>query len=163
MTRTRIAAPSFTNAGEAQETAQQPHVDLNPGTKGQHDVELEPAITPRDLETAVFFEQPVTIYVHESPDDVDTLVLNVNGEDGIIPRGRPVTVKRKFVQHLLDMRKTAFSQPSRDAMNVERGNRLLPKTMLMYPFSVQNDPHPHGTAWLQNQLRRQNSIAAGLR
>jgi hypothetical protein len=163
MTRTRIAAPEFSAGADAMETAQQPEVDLNPGTKGQEYIDLEPAVSPRDMETAAFYEQPVTIFVHENHEDIGTLVLSYNGEDGIIPRGRAVTVKRKFVQQLLDMRETKFAQPGRDQMNVERGNRLLPKTTLMYPFSVQSDPHPHGGAWLQTELRKQHSVASRLR
>jgi len=163
MSRTRIAAPQFPDSATAAEVAQQPHVDLNPGTKGQESIDLAPAVSPRDIDTTAFYEQRLTIFVHEGADDNGTLVLNVNGEDGIIPRGRPVTVKRKFVQQLLDMRETKFTQPGRDAMNVERGNRLIPKTTLLYPFTVQHDPHPHGMAWLQNEQRKQSSVASGLR
>ena len=161
--RTRNVAPQFTHAADVAEVGQQPEVDLNPDTKGQPQVELAPPVSPRGMEVAKFFEEPVTIYVHEGGDDTGTLVLNVNGEDGIIPRGRSVTVKRKFVQQLLDMRETKFTQPGRDAMNVERGNRLIPKTVLLYPFTVERDPNPHGMAWLQNEQRKQASIAAGLR
>lgn len=163
MSRTRIAAPQFDDAATAHDVAQQPDVDLNPGTKGQASVDLAPAVGPKDIETAAFYEQRLTIFVHEKQDGDEVLVLNVNGEDGIIPTGRPVQVKRKFVQQLLDMRETKFTQPARDAMNVERGNRLVPKTVLLHPFTVQADPHPQGMAWLQNEQRKQTSVASGLR
>lgn len=163
MTRTRVAAPRFADAGAAQEVAQQPDVDLNPGTKGQASVDLSPPVPPKDLDVIAFMEEPVQIHLHENADDSGPLLLNVNGEDAVIPRGRDCVVKRKFVQQLLDMRETKFSQPPRDMFNVERGNRMIPKTMLLHPFNVTADNNPRGLAWLHNEQRRQASIVSGLR
>lgn len=164
MSRTRVAAPQFTNAHEAAETAQQPKVDLNPGTKGQEQVDLAPAHSPADIDLHAFMEQRLEVQVHEKPGlDIPGQLLNVNGEDCVIPFGRPVKIKRKFVQQLLDMRETTFTQPKRNPFQVEHGNALIPKTTLLYPFSVINDPHPHGYEWLRREQMRQTSIAAGLR
>lgn len=160
MTRTRIAAPQFTNAAEAHDVAQLPDVELTREGTRQEALDVAPAIGGRDVEAHAFMEQRVTILVHEDPTPgaIETLVLNVNGEDAVIPRGRSVDVKRKFVQQLLDMRETRFSQPARNPHNVEGGNRLIPKTALLYPFAVERDPNPNGLAWLQNEQRRAFSM-----
>ncbi len=163
MTRTRIAQPGYTNAEDAVDVNQQPDIDLNPDTKGQPTVELAPALTPRDIETAAFFEQELIVMVHQPADGQEILTLNYNGADAVVHLGRENRLKRKFVGQLASMRKTDFTQPNREAMNVERGNRLVPRTMMLYPFSVQRDPHPHGVEWLRRELGNQNSIAGGLR
>ena len=161
MTRTRVpvSAPrGFTDVGDV---GQMPDVDMTRQGAHQDQLDVTPAFSPKDIETAAFFEQRVTIHVHESAEEgaIDTLVLNVNGEDCVIPRGRSIEVKRKFVQQLLDMRETKFKQPARNAMNVESGNRLTPKTQLLYPFSVESDPHRYGMAWLANEQRRAFSFS----
>jgi hypothetical protein len=163
MTRTRVAAPQY--KADAAEVAQSTDINLNPGRhKGQETVEVVPAISPRDIETEAFFNQPVTIMVNERQDTpIPGIVLNVNGEDCAIPFGRLVTLKRKFVQHLLEMRETTFTQPKRDQYNVEAGNALKPRTTLLYPFAVSHDPHPHGMAWLQREQQRIHGQFTGLR
>lgn len=166
MTRTRVAAPRYSNAeeGHAESVAQQPDINLNPGAdKGQANVELAPPVGPKDLDVVRFMEEPVRIMLHDNVEDTGPLVLNVNGEDAIIPRGQDCVVKRKFVQQLLDMRETKFTQPKRDQFNVERGNKLLPKTVLMQPFTLVEDRNPNGPAWFRTEQQRQASIASGLR
>ena len=162
MSRTRVAAPQI--QAEAGELTQQHDVELTRQGIHQEASETIPVFNPRDIETAAFFEQPVQIMVHEKPDTpIPGVMLNVNGEDCAIPFGRPIVVKRKFVQQLLDMRETNFTQPKRDQFNVEAGNRLIPKTNLLFPFAVSADPHRGGMEWLQREQMRAARFTQNLR
>lgn len=107
-----------------------------------------------------FNEEPVIIQLHESTDpNAEKLVyVAINGEgaaggvNGYLPRGVPVTVKRKFVENLCHARPVAYESVER--MN-QRGERevIYPKTSaLKYPFSVISDPNPKGAQWLSKLL-----------
>lgn len=164
MTRTRITAPESTHSIEAGELQQQPIVNLSPGQQRQEDIELVPAYTPKDIRDEAFWSERLRIQVHEQQQTpIPGIVLNHNGEDCAIPFGRPVEVKRKFVQVLLDMRKTDFTQPKRNPFQVESGNAMIPKTTLLFPFAVMHDPNPNGGHWLQTEQVRNVNIAGGLR
>jgi len=164
MTRTRNVAPEFTGSQEVGDLQQQPTVNLNPGAVRQETIELAPAFTAKDIADEAFWNEPVKVQVHEQQDTpIPGIVLNHNGEDCAIPFGRAVDIKRKFVQILLEMRKTIFSQPKRNPFQVEAGNAMIPKTTLLYPFAVLHDANPNGGRWLQTEQMRNVNIAAGLR
>lgn len=164
MPRTPTVAPEFTGAKDAGELTQQPAINLNPGQERQPDVELVPAYTPKDVASEAFWSERLVIQVHEQQDvPLHGVMLNHNGEDCAVPFGRPVELKRKFVQLLLDMRKTNFTQPKRNPFQVENGNAMIPKTTLLYPFAVMRDPNPNGGHWLQTEQMRNVNIAGSLR
>ena len=154
------------NAREAAEDiAQQPAVDLALTGVSQPAVEPVPILTAAEMYGVKFMEEPVQVFVHEGREEnaVDVISINVSGEDCFIRRGVSQVIKRKFVQQLLDMRETNFSQPKRDQFNVQSGNALLPRTSLIYPFAVERDDNRNGVAWLQMEQRRIAGSSAHLR
>lgn len=162
--KNHVAAPQFTGAHDAQEVSQQHAVELTRQGAQQQLGENIDIHSPAEVTAAAFMEQPVEVLVHPKQDTpIPGIVLNVNGEDCAIPFGRPVVIKRKFIQQLLDMRETRFTQPVRNHFQVEAGNQLIPKTSLLYPFAVSRDPHRGGMEWLQREQMRVNGFAAGLR
>lgn len=80
-------------------------------------------------------------------------ILNVNGDRCVVPRNRPVEVKRKFLEVLARMKETRVSQdltPNRDGeITVDS---LRGHTGLVYPFTIISDKNPKGGAWLANVL-----------
>ncbi len=80
-------------------------------------------------------------------------ILNVNGDRAVVPRNRPVPIKRKFLEVLARMKETRVSQdltPNRDGeITVDS---LRGHTGLVYPFTIISDKNPKGGAWLANVL-----------
>lgn len=70
----------------------------------------------------------------------------------VIPRGQPVFIKRMHVEVLARMRETRYTQPTRNPMDPETGNYLLPHHAQVYPFEVLQDPNPRGRAWLERVM-----------
>lgn len=101
------------------------------------------------LANLAFFNEPVTIYVHESSDEKDEQVFVIhNGmRREVFKRGETKTVPRFFVNTLLSAKKTTFGQKRiRDADGVMHDVQV-PRTTLSYPFSITNDPNPKGKDW----------------
>jgi hypothetical protein len=100
-----------------------------------------------------FLEEPVTITIHETSDpNPEPVFLAVNGvgplENGVpwLPRGRELTIKRKFVEALLRAKVTTYGSKE----IIQDGERMFvhpSKTSLKYPFSIVRDDNPKGRAW----------------
>ena len=119
------------------------------------DSEIETVSAAVDLSKVSFFNEPVVVVVHESTDQhVEPLpMVSVNGRSQYFIRGRPVTVKRKYVAALARAKRTGYRQTVRvDEVSGNVVQRMLPSTGLIYPFSVIEDPNPRGLAWLQGVL-----------
>jgi hypothetical protein len=84
------------------------------------------------------------------------VTVNSSLNRAVIPRGRPVWVKRLHVEVLARMRETRYTQPSRNMMDPESGNALLPQHAQVYPFEVLKDNNPRGRAWLERVLAEAN-------
>ncbi len=70
----------------------------------------------------------------------------------VIPRNQVVTVKRMHVEVLARMRQTSYTQQTRNPMDPESGNALIPHHALAYPFEVVEDPNPAGRAWFERLM-----------
>lgn len=100
-----------------------------------------------------FFNEPVTIQVATTTDEnqVPYVHVNVNGTNCVIPRGVPVTVKRKYVEVLARMKETRYTQsvpnpsePDRIVMNSRSGQ--------VHNFEVIRDDNKLGGEWLRRVL-----------
>lgn len=80
------------------------------------------------------------------------VTVNSSAHRAVIPRGVPMWVKRMHVEVLARMRETRYTQPTRNPMDPESGNRLIPSDAMVYPFEVLEDPNPRGRAWLERVL-----------
>jgi hypothetical protein len=100
--------------------------------------------------TEAFMDEKMVIEVSPSPNEEDhpCVILNVNGTAHPIWRGYPVETKRKYVEVLARSKETKYKQPPRDMGDPEKGNALVGRTALCYPFQVLEDKNPKGRAWL---------------
>ncbi|SDZ53262.1 MULTISPECIES: hypothetical protein [Delftia] len=124
------------------------------GEIGQGDVEVVDKPLPEGaLELEAFMNEPVTVMVYESTDenDMDMVLVGVNGVSQYFRRGTPQTVKRKFVERLARAKRTDFDQKI-DARMGEAMNNLRQRHGLRYPFTVVEDRNPRGGAWLKGVL-----------
>ena len=105
------------------------------------------------FEMEAFMNEPVTIIVNPSqdPDDPKLVQVGVNGVNQFMPRGEPITVKRKYVEVLARAKRTDFQQTLDERLG-EAMNFMRAMHSLRYPFSVIEDRNPKGGAWLMAVL-----------
>jgi len=104
----------------------------------------------KDMEMEVFMNQLLTVIVHPSTEEGSLPVVtpNVNGINQPIIRGVQSKVKRKYVEALARSRITKYKQRVPNPMRPEN-IQMDENTVLTYPFSVIEDPHPDGRVWLE--------------
>ncbi len=71
----------------------------------------------------------------------------MNGVNQFMPRGTPITVKRKYVEVLARAKRTDFQQTLDERLG-EAMNHLHAMHSLRFPFSVISDRNPSGGPWL---------------
>lgn len=141
-----------------------PPKELNVGTDGERTdrtLKLDEVGNPGPIEKVsetefaetaeleAFMNEMVLIIVHPTTEDGANEIItpNVNGVNQGIIRGKPIRVKRKYVEALARGRTTAYKQSEpdpRDPSNIKMEER----TACTYPFSVLEDSEM-GKAWLK--------------
>jgi len=113
-------------------------------------------LTEAEIAYEVFMNEKVIILVHESPNEEDLAVVcpMVNGVSQPIVRGYPTPVKRKYVEVLARAKETKYKQIQADA-NDPSSLKMVPRTVLAYPFAIERDDNPNGRAWLRDIIRQQ--------
>jgi hypothetical protein len=110
-----------------------------------------------------FLEEEVTIQLAEDTNkNPETHIFcQVNGvgpgPGGVpwIPRGVPVTIKRKFLQVLARARPVRYRNNEYvDQNSGERKTEQIASSAQKYPFSVIRDDNPRGVEWLTNLFRQ---------
>lgn len=103
-----------------------------------------------------FMNEPVTIRITQSidPNAPPYAVVVVNGAEDrvIIPRGRPMLVKRKHVEVLARMKELRYVQRQAQTGDLESGNALYQSVGQVYPFEIVKDDNPVGRTWCENIL-----------
>lgn len=117
---------------------------------------LPGAMSEEELKLEMFMNEKVIIVVHESPNEEDLPVVcpMVNGVGQPIVRGYPTPVKRKYVECLARAKETRYKQVQMDA-NDPSSLKMIPRTVLAYPFAIERDDNPNGRAWLRDIIRQQ--------
>lgn len=142
--------------------ARRPAVDATNEYLGQsHTMEfgVVPEFTPEDIERPVsmaeaemeaFMNEPVMVTVMSSGRDNDTpyVMVGVNGVTQMFKRDVPIVVKRKYVERLARAKETGYDQTVDERIG-ERMNSLQSRNALRYPFQVNRDDNPRGSAWLR--------------
>lgn len=102
-----------------------------------------------------FMEDVLLVRVHESTNPTDEPLPAVwnDGVSQYFIRGQEQHVKRKFVEVLARLKKTAFSQIKRVNGVGDEEYAQIPHTSLLYPFAVIEDPSPRGSAWLRSVMQ----------
>jgi hypothetical protein len=116
-------------------------------------VDVDGLVSQDALALEAFMNEYVTIVVHQTDKDGENEVIapNVNGTNQPMIRGVPITVRRKYVEALARCRTTKYVQQTpdpREPANIQ----MVEKTVLSYPFSLQEDQNPRGREWLQRIL-----------
>ncbi len=107
-----------------------------------------------------FMEEPLEIMLHESidPNAEQFIFCAVNGEGAgphkmpWLPRGVPVTVKRKHVERLARAKPISLSTFDTTDATGALAKGIRSRRALAYPFSVIHDQNPKGPAWLKGVL-----------
>lgn len=118
---------------------------------------VERPVDQAKLDELVFMEEPVTILVHDDPDEnADPMPMVGNGGDRnviYLKRGEEIIVKRKYVEVLARAKITKYSQKKIKDDNGNDKYVHIPRTTLRIPFSVTNDPAGQkGRDWLKGIL-----------
>jgi len=114
------------------------------------------AMTPEDWENLAFMEEEVTILVPEPYDEQAPrlIPLTVNEKTQHVLTGKPQKIKRKYVEVLAQAREIQYKQVVKKGPDGEPINKMIPRPVLVWNFTVISDPNPKGAAWLQAILSR---------
>lgn len=104
-----------------------------------------------DMATALIFaEDELLVVIHQSGEknQENPVPVGVNGRMCYVERGQKTLMKRKYVERLLRAQSDSVEQDV-TAREERDFNRLTIRPTQRYPLSVLHDPHPNGSAWLQ--------------
>lgn len=137
-----------------------PQLDQGEGVLSYKNLKLTlvaPPIVPvgeREFKTVVemeqFMHEEIVIRIHPTGDKSAPPVVAVgcNGEHVWLPRGRAISIPRKFVENLARYETAYTTERSRDP-NSDEGMVQRSAANQPFPFTVISDPHPKGRAWLE--------------
>jgi hypothetical protein len=101
----------------------------------------------QDAELEAFNNEILKIRVASSSIDRAPIPIPVNDLDVWIPRGKTVSVKRKYVEALARARSFVYEQEN-DTGRPD-GYRMVEREVMSYPFEIIHDPNPKGREWLE--------------
>lgn len=106
------------------------------------------------VEAEAFMQDQIVIRIHPTGDVNAPPVVPVgcNGEVVWLPRGRPVSIPRKFIESLARYETGYATQRAMDP-NADEGMVQRTRANQPYPFTVVRDNHPKGRAWLERVMR----------
>jgi hypothetical protein len=116
------------------------------------EIGIEPVSVATDfkrlVEDEAFMNEPVTIEIHPSTDENQppVVTLNVNGTNQPVIRGVPTTIKRKYLEVLIRMKETKYTQHTPNPMEPDR-IQTVGRTAQVYPYQILEDANPKGRAW----------------
>lgn len=143
--------------------------DILDHTAYDGDVVLVDEPLNKDWADALLFnEEPVTIRLEPSTDKHAAAAFPVwcNGkgcevfqagqwmEIGYLPVGRPLTIKRKYLEIIIRAKVDNIEADFIERMNQDPQNVVRRRTAAVHSFSVLEDRNPKGGAWLSEMLRR---------
>lgn len=120
------------------------------------------------LDELAFQEEPVKIMLNPTSEKnaPTSYPVWVNGkgcevfqrgqweEIGYLPIGRPLIIKRKYLEVIMRAKLDALTTSHEDA-TVERPiNKVLRNTSAVHSFSILEDKNPKGGAWAAEMIRR---------
>ena len=137
-----------------------------------HVVKIDSELNDKALKEEEFLNEPVTILINRSmeknfaPRCTGLIAINgiwaemlVNGNwvrVGYLPRGRAITVKRKYVEVLARARYDSFQTEVLQPVNEDPINNVNSIANYTLPFQMIKDEHqPEGQEWLEKLLANQ--------
>lgn len=112
--------------------------------------EIDAPVDMVGVEMEAFMNEPVMVTVLSGGKDNEAQFVQVavNGVTQMFLRDTPIVVKRKYLERLARAKETGFDQTIDHHLG-ERMNRMKNKHSLRYPFQVNRDDNPRGSAWLR--------------
>lgn len=106
------------------------------------------------VEMEAFMQEEIVIRIHPTGDKSAPPVvpLGCNGEQVWLPRGKAVSIPRKFVESLTAYEVSFSTERARDP-NSDEGMVQRTAANQPYPFTVIRDTNPKGRAWLERVMR----------
>lgn len=138
----------------------------------EHVVKVDSELNDDAFHDEAFLNEPVTILINRSheknfaPKCTDLVAINgiwaemlVNGEwlrIGYLPRGRAITIKRKYVEVLARARYDSFQTEVLQPVNEDPINNVTSIANYTLPFQmIKDDNQPKGQEWLEKLLANQ--------
>lgn len=115
-------------------------------------------ISEREFKTTVemeaFMQEEIVIRIHPTGDKSAPPVIPIgcNNEQIWVPRGKAVSLPRKFVESLTGYELAFSTERARDP-NSDEGMVQRTAANQPYPFTVIRDTNPKGRAWLERVMR----------
>lgn len=120
------------------------------------------------LDELLFQEEPVKIILNPSAEKNASTAFPVwvNGkgaevfqnnqwtEIGYLPVGRPLTIKRKYLEVIIRTKLDAITTFHEDSTVERPRNEIRRATSSVHSFSILEDRNPKGQAWAQEMIRR---------
>ena len=105
-------------------------------------------------EILAFMEEPVTVMLHESTDRnvAQVEAFSNDGRTVYLTRGKPQTIRRKFVEVMARCKHTSLGQRNVQDQNGTHSIEYPTHTALKYPFQLIEDKNPKGADWLRRIL-----------
>lgn len=126
-------------------------------------VSAEQLLEKAQLDNLAFAEEPVTVLIHPSSEAGASMVTDyvaclgipaevfLNGRwcqsNGYLPKGKPLTLKRKVVEILLRAKHDDVTHDYAMNAGKDPDNVLGFVTRMKYPLSIQGDTNPKSTEW----------------
>lgn len=106
------------------------------------------------VEMEAFMQEEIVIRIHPTGDKNAPPVVPVgcNGEQVWLPRGKAISIPRKFVESLTSYEVSFSTERARDP-NSDEGMVQRTAANQPYPFTVIRDTNPRGRAWLERVMR----------
>jgi hypothetical protein len=114
---------------------------------GNPEVEVISDMSAAELEA--FMNEPVDIFMHPAREngDLDVQVINVNGVNQPIIKGRQTRIKRKYVEAIARGHSIRYTQTVPDPGQPDH-IKMIERKIPSYPFDVIADTSK-GKAWLK--------------
>lgn len=118
-------------------------------------VDNDTVITKDSFELEKFMQDVLLVHFHEPADENEPQFaeVTVNGEYRSVLRGTQARLKRMHVAVLANAKQLRVQQKKIVNADGSMGFIEQPVMKLTYPFAVQEDPSPRGSAWLTQLLR----------
>lgn len=120
-------------------------------------------VTPEYLAELAFNEEPIKIIINPSTHKNAASIME-NWSNGIraeqwinnqwlqvgdLPVSKPITVKRKIVEHIVRARVMSVNTIHEEPPVASPRNELIRTSSNVHSFSILHDPNPRGAAWLE--------------
>lgn len=159
-----VAAPAGQTLASEMETGSGPERTMSSTGPARQSLDKNTLVKVSDqpmdedwMSMMAFMEEMVEIRIAETTDPQAERVfeININGNLQLFSRGETKTVKRYFVDRLMRMKQTRYSQ--KEIVDGEGIKQIvnIPHTSIKYDFAITRDDSPHSKPWQRAVMAEQ--------